>query len=144
MTYTLSPVLPAGSVRSFVKAWRWIRASVVIGVVLIGTSAAQAQDQPPDLTEMDLEELMQLDIIPIDVMGSHIHLDGDWMVGYRYMNMNMGQGHSQAGSAIDFNGFMVQPTSMRMQMHRVEAMYGVTNDFTLMVMSPTNACRWTT
>ncbi len=136
MTYTISHLLRAGSVRSFVKAWRLIRACLVIGVVLTGSlaSAAQAQDQPSDLTEMDLEELMQLDIIPIDVMGSHIHLAGDWMVGYRYMNM--GERHSQAGSSIDFDGFRVQPTSMRMQMHMVEVMYGVTNDLTLMVMLP--------
>ena len=108
----------------------------MIGVILTGSlaSVAQAQDPPPDLTELDLEELMQLDIIPIDVMGSHIHLAGDFMVGYRYMNMNEGRSHG--GSTTDFGGFMVQPTSMRMQMHMVEAMYGVTNDFTLMVMLP--------
>lgn len=137
-TYPFSHLLHAGSVRSFVKAWRGIGASLVIGVLLTGSlaSAAQAQDPPPDLTELDLEELMQLDIIPIDVMGSHIHLAGDWMVGYRYMNMTMGEGRSHGGSATDFGGFMVQPTSMRMQMHMVEAMYGVTNDFTLMVMLP--------
>ena len=138
MTHVVTYLLSICSARSTVAASKLIRAWVVVGAVLTGSlaSAAQAQDLPSDLTEIGLEELMQLDIIPIDVMGSHIHLAGDWMVGYRYMNMNMGDGRSHGGSSIDFDGFMVQPTSMRMQMHMVEVMYGVTNDLTLMVMLP--------
>ncbi len=94
-------------------------------------TSSWAQELPDDLTEISLEELMQIDLIPIDVLGSHIHLKGEFMIGYRFMYMQMNEeAHHDEGE------FMVMPTQMDMQMHMLEVMYGVTEKLTLMVMMP--------
>ncbi|MFQ5570171.1 MAG: transporter [Rhodothermales bacterium] len=104
-------------------------------ILLLGGQALPVfgQDLPNDLTELSLEELMQLDVIPVGVLGSHIHSKGEWMLGYRYMIMQMGEEEDHHGHD---ESFMITPTSMRMEMHMVEVMYGVTNRFTMMLMLP--------
>ena len=90
-----------------------------------------AQDLPEDLTALNLEELLQIELIPTGVLGSHIHAQGEWMVGYRFVTMQMGEKEGDS-----FDDFMVLPTNMRMDMHMVEVMYGVTDHFTVMLMMP--------
>ena len=94
-------------------------------------TSSLAQDLPDDLTEISLENLMQIDLIPIDVLGSHIHLKGEFMIGYQFRYMHMDQ-----MSLSDQSGFMVTPTQMDMQMHMLDFMYGVTDKLTFMVMMP--------
>ena len=90
-----------------------------------------AQKLPEDVTEISLEELMSIDLIPVDVLGSHIHLKGEFMVGYRFMHTRMREeGHH------DEEHFMITPTNMNMQMHMLEFMYGVSDKLTVMVMLP--------
>ena len=62
------------------------------------------------------------------------------MLGYSNMHMEMDgnrDGTSNQSATDVFNaGFMIAPTEMSMNMHMFEAMYGVTDDLTVMVMLP--------
>ncbi len=80
---------------------------------------------------------------PIGVMGDHLHRQGEFMMSYRYMRMNM-EGNRVGDSRIaatDIVGtmqqsgqFMVAPTKMPMDMHMLGAMYGLSDNITLMGM----------
>ncbi|MEZ5388148.1 MAG: hypothetical protein R3F13_21790 [Prosthecobacter sp.] len=75
---------------------------------------------------------------PMSIMGDHIHQDGDWMLSYRYMFMDMDgmrQGTHRVSSADVFaNRFAVTPERMTMDMHMVGIMYSASEKFTLMAM----------
>lgn len=105
------------------------RSWLLILMILIGSTDTDLRAQ--DLTHLSLEELMDVDLIPIDVLGTHIHLKGEWMVGYRGMYVEMqesGHGHDE--------DFTVTPSAMSMQMHMFDVMYGLTDRLTLMAMVP--------
>lgn len=80
---------------------------------------------------------------PIGVMGDHLHPQGDWMVSYRYMHMDMegslkGSDHISNKQIISPTGenFLVTPTEMTMDMHMLGVMYAPTGNLTLMAMAP--------
>lgn len=77
---------------------------------------------------------------PAGVMGAHVHAAGEWMVGYRYTYsryQGMKDGTENLSSAeVLTQGFAQTPTSMTMQMHEVEAMYGVSDEVSLMASVP--------
>ncbi len=80
---------------------------------------------------------------PIQVMGDHTHGQGEVMISYRYMLMNMdgnGDGTNElSNSEILMNGsgsYMVTPESMPMEMHMLGAMYAVSDKTTFMAMIP--------
>ncbi len=76
---------------------------------------------------------------PIGLMGAHLHEEGDWMFSYRYGRMAMEQNRSGTGNVSDADvlaSFPVTPTDMEMEMHMFGAMYGVSDDLTLMAMIP--------
>ena len=76
---------------------------------------------------------------PIGVMGAHLHETGDWMFSYRYGRMAMEQNRSDTSNVTDasvLTGFPVAPTDMEMEMHMFGAMYGLSDDLTLMAMIP--------
>ena len=88
---------------------------------------------------------------PISIMGDHLHPEGEWMVSYRYMRMQMDgmrdgtddlSPEEIVSNAALYpnpnptpNGFRVVPTEMTMEMHMLGLMYGVTDWFTLMAMA---------
>lgn len=89
---------------------------------------------------------------PIGVMGDHLHKKREWMFSYRYSQMDMDGNrlgtHSISSQEIvtavpnQFFGIpgqpptlRVVPTSMRMEMHMFGAMYGITDDITLSIMT---------
>ena len=80
------------------------------------------------------------DYSPLGVMGNHAHKAGDAMFSYRYgiMEMNGNLNGSTAVSTQDIldAGFMMAPTSMRMEMHMLGAMYAASDSISLMVMLP--------
>lgn len=79
------------------------------------------------------------DHAPIGVMGEHVHKQGEWMASYRYGRMDMKgnrSGTSDQTIAQVHTNFMVAPIEMDMQMHMFGAMYGVTDEFTVMAMVP--------
>jgi hypothetical protein len=90
---------------------------------------------------------------PIGVMGEHRHHEGDLMLSYRYMRMQM-QGNLIGNKSVSpdtivttvpnrFFGKPMQPptlrivpTEMEMEMHMLGAMYGLTDRLTLTAMLP--------
>ena len=81
--------------------------------------------------------------VPIGVMGDHLHPQGDWMVSYRYMRMDMegsleGSDHISNKQIVSPTGenFLVTPTEMTMDMHMLGVMYAPTGNLTLMAMAP--------
>ncbi|ACB54157.1 unknown [Crocosphaera subtropica ATCC 51142] len=76
---------------------------------------------------------------PIAVMGEHIHSEGEIMVSYRYMLMEMDGsrvGVDDISNEKILEQYPVTPTRMTMQMHMFGMMYGITNNLTLMAMLP--------
>ncbi len=84
---------------------------------------------------------------PISIMGDHVHNKGEWMVSYKFKHMKM-DGNRMGTSSISPSEIVttpnpnsppatlrVAPTEMDMNMHMFEAMYGVTDNLTLMAMA---------
>ena len=77
------------------------------------------------------------DPTPSGVMISHVHQKHQWMLSYRYMNMNMGnmqQGTEKISDDQVFQNYLMSSNRMRMDMHMLMVMYGVSNRLTLMGM----------
>ena len=74
---------------------------------------------------------------PIGVSGDHLMREGEFMLSYRYMSMDM-EGNRTGTDRVDtpLPGFMVSPLSMDMEMHMIGAMYAVSDKLTLMAMVP--------
>ena len=74
---------------------------------------------------------------PIGIMGHHMHPQGEWMVSYSYMQMDMeGFRDGTDRVATPLVGYAVTPTGMDMDMHMLGAMYGYSDKLTLMAMLP--------
>lgn len=74
---------------------------------------------------------------PAGVMISHVHLKGEWMLSYRYMSMEMKDAQSgRTGIGRDeiFSRYLMAPEKMRMDMHMLMMMYGMTDRLTGMAM----------
>lgn len=108
-------------------------------------TAPAAPDQPDSsksaFLDLSIEELFDVAVYSRQLLGlHHTHPRGEWMLGYSYMHMEMDgnrDGTSNQSVTDVFNaGFMIAPTEMSMRMHMFEAMYGVTDDLTVMVMLP--------
>ena len=95
------------------------------------------------------------DHAPIGVMADHRHKQGEWMVSYRFMTMDMDGNRDGTNSLTPdeivttvpnpfFGNPMMPPTlrvvplQMTMDMHMVGAMYGLTDRVTLMGMTSYN------
>lgn len=76
---------------------------------------------------------------PIGVMGDHMHKKGEWMTSYRYMRMDMDQiytGSKEISPSNVHSAYMISPSTMKMHMHMVGVMYGMSDEITLMGMIP--------
>jgi hypothetical protein len=70
-------------------------------------------------------------------MISHIHEKNQWMLSYRFMTMNMGSminGNREIPTSEIFKEYLMSSDNMRMDMHMLMAMYGLSNNLTLMTM----------
>lgn len=77
------------------------------------------------------------DYSPAGVMVGMRHLKGMWMFSYNYMNMQMQHNLSGTSSVDDetiLNNYLMSPISMRMDMHMLMGMYGLSDRVTLMAM----------
>lgn len=77
------------------------------------------------------------DYSPAGIMLGHEHPKGVWKISYRYMNMMMDgilSGTKKVDDNFVFNKYIMSPQNMRMDMHMVMAMYGITNRLSLMAM----------
>jgi hypothetical protein len=123
------PVLPS----------RIITALVFVLAVCLHPDIVRAQEPPTKLIELSLEELMALDIISINVLGTHTHLQGQLMVSYelRYMSMKGERvGTRSVGNEAVLARYATSPTEMTVAMHMPMIMYAPSNDVTLMAMLP--------
>lgn len=81
--------------------------------------------------------LCENDPTPAGVMISHVHKKNEWMVSYRFMNMNM-NGIQTGANSLSQNdvlvNYLMAPKDMNMNMHMLMGMFGVTNRITLMGM----------
>lgn len=79
------------------------------------------------------------DHAPIGVMGDHNHKKGEIMLSYRYSHMRMDgnrDGTDRVSADEVLEDFMVTPLDMTMEMHMLGAMYGFSDELTLMGMVP--------
>lgn len=82
---------------------------------------------------------------PINVMGDHMHKNGEYMISYRYMNMDMkgllngsnsiNQSEVLTHSRGDGTTYRIIPESMNMEMHMFGMMYGLSDNITIMAMT---------
>ena len=74
---------------------------------------------------------------PVGVMGDHLMRDGEIMLSYRFMSMDM-EGNRTGTNRVDtpLPGYMVSPLSMNMDMHMFGVMYAPSDKLTLMLMLP--------
>ncbi|WDE95653.1 transporter [Lentisphaera profundi] len=76
---------------------------------------------------------------PAGVMGAHIHQKGEWMIGTRSMFMEMDglrDGTNRVSNNKAHGDYMAVPKDMKMQMHMLDIMYGLNDDWTLTLMIP--------
>ena len=87
--------------------------------------------------QSEIKCLCSTDPTPAGVMVSHLHAKNEWMFSYRYMSMNM-DGNIKERSHISndeiFIDYLGAPDKMRMDMHMLMAMYGLTDRFSAMLM----------
>lgn len=77
-------------------------------------------------------------LVPPGLMIVHLHNKNEWMISYRYMHMQM-SGLMSGTNSIEkenvFTTYLMAPENMRMDMHMIMAMYGITDRLTLMTMT---------
>ena len=135
-----TPLHRAGSTR--LPPLRWLLAAGLCGMLGAVPLLANTTDpaaKPQDLTGMSLEDLLHEEIVPINVLGSHTHLKNGFMVGYRYMYMNMAdilEGTRQVSPGEVLETYPVVHTLMTMEMHMAEVMYAPSDRVTVMAMLP--------
>lgn len=78
-------------------------------------------------------------LAPVGVMLDHTHPQGEGMISYRLMKMNMRQLTSEgdnfsADEYFNNTSYMMAPHKMEMTMHMLGGMYAFTDDFSLGIM----------
>jgi len=76
---------------------------------------------------------------PIGVMQDHTRNEGEFMMSFRYMHMDMDEnrtGTSTLSDAQVLSQFPIAPTDMATNMYMFSAMYGFNQTVTLMAMLP--------
>jgi hypothetical protein len=112
---------------------------LTLSITLAAVSASHAEPAFP-CCPTDEHSIARPDAhAPISVMGDHTHGEGEWMLSYRYMNMQMDgmrsgteRVHSQDVFAANY---AVAPENMTMEMHMLGMMYAPTDKLTLMAMA---------
>ena len=131
---------PKNGARSRRRVCVWLLAVLIsFGWAHTSLLAQETEEPPTGLTDLSLEELMATDVVPINVLGTHTHLAGEWMIGYKFMFMRMDgnrDGPDRRTASEVLQDFPVTPTDMNMAMHMIEVMYAPSNDLTLMAMFP--------
>ena len=76
-------------------------------------------------------------LTPAGIMISHVHPKKEWMLSYRFSQMNMGA-PIQNGTTISktdvYNQYLMYTPSMQMNMHMLMGMVGITDRWTVMGM----------
>ena len=75
---------------------------------------------------------------PAGIMADHKHMKNEWMASYRLMNMNMNtyfNGASEISLDTVKSSYTMVPTNMQMNMHMIGAMWGFSDNITIMGMT---------
>jgi len=105
------------------KKIKLLMTSAVISISALPVFAAHEHHEIPDA--------------PIGIMGHHIHPEGEWMLSYSYMSMDMaGNRNGRDSVSAPLSGYMVSPLRMDMDMHMLGVMYGLNETLTIMAMLP--------
>lgn len=121
----------------------------LLGSTILSLSSIQAQAQNAHIGHGSHHEHEHKNpSAPLSIMGDHTHAKGDWMVSYRASRMHMSGNRSGTNSISPTDivstlsnpyappaNVRVVPTEMDMDMHMFGAMYGVTDDITVMAMA---------
>jgi hypothetical protein len=73
---------------------------------------------------------------PITIMNDHSHKKGEIMLSYRYLEMKMSglkNGSEDISNSDALSNYMMIPSNMRMKMHMLGAMYGFTDNLTIIL-----------
>jgi hypothetical protein len=111
---------------------------LALGVIaLLLSTPTHAQDKP--ISDLTLQELLNTEIVSVDVLGTHVHLAGQWMIAYESMFMRM-DGTREGTRSISvqeiLHRFESAPTEMTMQAHMGMVMYAPTDNLTLRATVP--------
>jgi len=113
-----------------------IRSALAVSVCTLLPQHVYAES---DFTDMSLEELMEVDVKSVDVLGIHTHKASELMLSYRVMFMNMSglrEGTVDIRSSNVLADYMVTPTDMRKQTHMFGLMTAPTDKLTVGIMVP--------
>jgi hypothetical protein len=114
-----------------------------LGILLLAGATSSFAAEPgtedkTDFSKLSLEELLKVDITPINVLGSHTHLAGEFMFGYR-MTYQRWEGDLQGSREVDMmevlDRYPVHHTFMDMYMHMFDVMYAPSDRWTVMAMT---------
>jgi len=130
--------------RIYVENQNFIKLSLLASVITLTSNLSFAHGQGDPSSGP--KAIMPDSHAPIGVMGDHLHKDGEWMVSYRYMGMDMG-GNLDGNDSISPDQIVstlsnpfgppnvrVVPTKMTSKMHMLGLMYAPSDDLTLMAM----------
>lgn len=105
------------------------------GLLLLFGIAANAQTC--DSTGAATCNCASKDLSPAGIMLGHEHPKGGWKISYRYMSQ-YSSGRIMGTQPVDdnyvFNNYLMSPENMRMDMHMLMGMYGITDKLSVMAM----------
>jgi hypothetical protein len=111
---------------------------VLIFLILVSVCPGQIFGQNDSSSALCCHEcLCAVDPTPSGVMISHIHKKNQWMVSYRYMHMEMNDmliGTKTVADDYIYTKYLMSSGRMKMDMHMLMVMYGLTKRLTLMGM----------
>ncbi len=129
--------------------------TLIFGAYTLSAIQASAQDQSgqtmdhSNMSKDQVSEMMHGDgghdmqtmaRYPTSLVGGHLMNKGGWMASYKFMRMDMDGNRDgtrrQSPADVRAEGFAVVPTEMTMDMHMLGAMYGATDNVTVMAMVP--------
>jgi hypothetical protein len=118
-----------------------LAATILLCALVWGPPGPAHGEDEIDFTELSIEDLSKLSIYENtgNVLSSHLHQAGEWMVRYDYRYKDM-DGNRDGGDKLSLTevlaDFPMAPVRMSMEMHMLSLMYAPTDSLTLMAMVP--------
>ena len=117
------------------KRFHVLQLYFVLGISTIWSMPTMGQFA--DTTKTCLTQCCKSDLSPVGMMINHVHPKRKFMFSYRYMSMGMNKKLSGTRPINDgevYVDYLMSPQQMRMDMHMLMAMYGLSHKITLMAM----------
>lgn len=109
------------------------------GAQVTYASYVSPKQETDELTKLSIQQLLNVDVIPVDVLGTHTHLAHQLMLGVReqHMTWNGNQAGTHSVSLQDLlSRYPVAHDNMSMDMDMFEVMYATSDNSTYMAMLP--------